>query len=265
MPLIVSPSGRRYGRSKPAPLPAHRMISRAATGLPAVVDLRKWCGPIKDQGDLGSCTGHAFSSAMEWIFRKYLGKQPILSPLYLYAKELIADGDFPNDDGSTGVTGSNVAIANGCCEDSLYPDASQTIEQPTPEMDANAAEYRMGAYHGLSSSLVAQSVLGDPTPWPVEIGFTVYQSFESDAVAKTGIMPVPASREAVLGGHEVLIVGYDLDSTPTIRPADCPPCFIVQNSWAESWGDKGFFYMPVEILDAADTDLKIVHAGAPWK
>ena len=130
---------RRYGRRIPAPLPAHRMLSRTSPSMPPVVDLRPWCGPIKDQGELGSCTGHAFSSAMEWIFRKYFAKQPVLSPLYLYAKELIADGNFPNDDGSEGVTGSNVSIANGCCEDSLYPDSSQKIQQPTAAMDANAA------------------------------------------------------------------------------------------------------------------------------
>lgn len=265
MSLIVSPSGRRYGRSKPAPLPPHRMISRVATALPEVVDLRQWCGPVKDQGDLGSCTGHAFSSAIEWIFRKYLNKQPVLSPLYLYAKELIADGDFPNDDGSTGVTGCNVSIASGCCEDSLYPDASQTIEQPTAEMDANAAQYRMGAYHGLTGSQVALSILGDPTPWPVEIGFDVYSSFESNEVATTGVMPIPAAGEQLLGGHEPVFMGYDIGAAPTLRPANCPPAFLVQNSWGIEWGLKGFFWMPLSIADAADTDLKIVHAGAPWK
>ena len=265
MPLIVSPSGRRYGRSKPEPLPDHRMVSRVVPTLPEVVDLRHWCGPIKDQGNLGSCTGHAFSSAIEWIFRKYLGKEPILSPLYLYAKELIADGDFPNDDGSTGVTGCNVCIASGCCEDSLYPDSSQKIGQPTAEMDANATQYRLGAYHGLRGSQVALSVLGDPTPWPVEVGFDVYSSFEGGEIASTGIMPIPGSGEQLLGGHETLMVGYDIGVTPLIRPANCPPAFLVQNSWSASWGASGFFWMPLAIADSPDTDLKIVHAGSPWK
>src|SRR5580700_2668759 len=124
---------------------------------------------------------------MEWIWRKYFNKQPVLSPLYLYAQELIADGNFPNDDGSDGTTGSEVSIMNGCCEDSLYPDTFQKIEQPTAAMNANAELYKMGAFHGLTGSQVALSVLGDPVPWPVEVGFTVYSSFESDAVASTGV------------------------------------------------------------------------------
>jgi hypothetical protein len=201
---------------------------------------------------------------MEWIFRKYFAKQPVLSPLYLYAKELIADGNFPNDDGSEGVTGSNVSIVNGCCEDSLYPDASQTIKQPTAAMDANAAEYRMGAYHGLVGSQTVLSVIADPTPWPVEIGFTVYESFESREVAETGIYK-PKSGESVLGGHEVLIVGYDVGPSPTLRPANCGPSVLVQNSWGDDWGVKGFFWCALSVLDSVDTDLKIVHSGHPWK
>jgi Papain family cysteine protease len=257
------PIRNKYGRSIPAPLPAHRMLSRVSAGLPTMVDLRANCGAIKDQGQLGSCTGHAFSEAIEWIFRAYLGKQPTLSPLYLYAKELIADGDFPNDDGSTGLTGCNVAIVNGCCEDSLYPDASQTIQQPTAAMDANAGQYRLGAYHGLAGSQVALSVVGDPVPWVVEIGFTVYSSFESDETATTGVYN-PQPGESVLGGHEVLMVGYDVGDTPTLRPASAGPSALIQNSWGTDWGLSGFFWMALPVLDDPQTDLKIVHSGGPW-
>src|SRR3979411_1778802 len=63
--------------------------------IPLHVDLREWGGPIKDQGEEGSCTGHAFSSAREWIARKYEKASPILSPQCLYVEELIADGSFP--------------------------------------------------------------------------------------------------------------------------------------------------------------------------
>jgi hypothetical protein len=261
---MPSAQSRAYGRRIPPPLPAHRMLTRVAPRLPAVVDLRSHCGAVKDQGDLGSCTGHAFASALEWIFRAYLSQQPTLSPLYVYAKELIADGNFPADDGSDGVIGCNVVISSGACEDALYPDASQVIEQPTPAMDASAAQFRVGAYHGLTGSQVALSVLGDPTPWPVEIGFTVYESFESDAVAASGIYN-PQPGESVLGGHEVLMVGYDVGDTATLRPAGCPPAALIQNSWGASWGLGGYLWMALPVLDAADTDLKIVHAGAPWQ
>lgn len=253
---------RKYGRKVPDPLPIHRMLDREQL-TPVVVDLRSYCGPLKDQGNLGSCTGHAFSSAMEWIFRRYFKQTPILSPLYLYANELIADGDFPNDSGSYGTTGCEVSIVKGCCEDVLYPDLSRVIKQPTTEMIENAQQYKMGAYHGLTGAKTAVSVVADPTPWPVEIGFTVYASFESDEVASTGIYN-PKSGESVLGGHEVLMVGADTGITPTIRPIDCPPAVLIQNSWGQ-WGLNGFFWMALSVLDDPQTDLKIVHSGHPWK
>jgi C1A family cysteine protease len=257
MPIL-----RSYGRKKPAPLQPYRMLTRIAE-VPATADIRKFDGPIKNQGDLGSCTGHAFSSSIEWIFRAYLGSAPILSPLYLYVKELDFDGNFPNDDGSDGTTGCTVCIANGCCEDSLYPDSSQTIQQTTPAMDQNAAKYTLGAYHGLMGSAVAISVLGDAVPWPVQMGFDVMASFESDEVAQTGVYN-PQPGESVVGGHEIKASAYDVGNTPTLRPANCPPAVLFQNSWGTDWGLSGYVWIPLSVLDAADTDLKIVHSGSPW-
>jgi C1A family cysteine protease len=74
--------------------------------------------------------------------------------------------------------------------------------------------------------------------YPIIFGFTVYESFESQQVANTGIVPMPGHHESVLGGHAVLCVGYD-DSTQR---------FIVRNSWGDSWGDKGACYMPYAYL-----------------
>lgn len=262
---MISPlaQGRKYGRSQPAALPAHRMLSRVSTDIPPVVDLRAWDGPIKNQQNLGSCTGHAFASSLEWIFRKYLNKQPILSPLYVYAKELIAQGDFPDDDGSNGVTGCGVVITNGCCEDSLYPDASQKILAPTAVMDENAAQYRMGAYHGLTGSQVALSVIGDPTPWPIQIGVDLAASFESDEVAQSGIYN-PQPGESIIGGHELKTSGYDIGVVPKLRPANCPPAILVQNSWGTDWGLDGYVWITLPVFDLPSTDLKITHSGHPW-
>ncbi len=97
------------------------------------IDLRDWGGPIKDQGAEGSCTGHAFSSAREWIARRYEKTSPVLSPQCLYVEELIADGAFPKDQGAMPRTGCQVLTAKGCCEASLYPYISGKLTTPTPE------------------------------------------------------------------------------------------------------------------------------------
>jgi C1A family cysteine protease len=74
--------------------------------------------------------------------------------------------------------------------------------------------------------------------YPFVFGFTVYESFESNAVAQTGDMPMPKSGEKVVGGHAVLAVGFDNEDR----------VFIVRNSWGDGWGDAGYFYIPYAYL-----------------
>jgi len=263
----------KFNRHIPPALPARRMLTRVSTAVPNVVDERRFCGPLCDQVNEGCCTGEAQHSAGEWIFRKHpiwlpkgSAPAPIFSPQYAYANELILNGDFPNDNGSDGTTACQVAVSKGFCPLSLYPFVPGQILQPTPGQDAAAAPYRMGAYHGVAGSKVALSVLGDPVPWPVLVGFQVYDSFESDQVATTGIYNPNTSTESVLGGHEVLMVGYDVGTTPTLRPANCPPAALIQNSWGPwGWNNSGFFWMALSVLDDPQTDLKVFHAGPPWK
>ena len=76
----------------------------------------------------------------------------------------------------------------------------------------------------------------------IAFGFTVYESFESPEVGKSGIVPLPNRNEKVLGGHEVLLVGYLKDETNY---------GLVRNSWGPGWGMGGYFLMPwAYLLDA---------------
>jgi C1A family cysteine protease len=74
--------------------------------------------------------------------------------------------------------------------------------------------------------------------YPFVFGFTVYESFESADVARTGVLQMPAPKEGVVGGHAVLAVGYD----------DKTQCFMVRNSWGASWGKRGYFTIPYSYL-----------------
>jgi C1A family cysteine protease len=69
-------------------------------------------------------------------------------------------------------------------------------------------------------------------------GFTVYDGFESDEVAKTGVLNLPTRGEKNLGGHAVMAVGYDLAAKR----------ITVRNSWGAAWGQSGYFTMPFDYL-----------------
>ncbi len=229
--------------------------SPRAEPVPQQVDLREWGGPVKDQGEEGSCTGHAFSSAREWIARKYERTSPVLSPQCLYVEELIADGSFPNDEGAMSRTACQALTAKGCCEASLYPYVAGQLTKPTAEQAQNALRYKTGAYHRIGTLSDFLRCLADPTPWPVTVGFTAYESFMSQQVADTGTMPIPKPGEQQQGGHEVLSLGYSLPNHLA----------LVQNSWGNGWGQRGYFWMPFEVISAPDIDLWMVHTGRPWK
>src|ERR1700692_4578482 len=176
--------------------------SPLAPSVPQHVDLREWGGPIKNQVEEGSCTGHAFSSAREWIARKYEKTSPILSPQCLYVEELMADGSFPRDEGAMPRTRCQVLTAKGCCEAGLYPYVAGKLTAPTAEQAQNALKYKTGAYHRIGSLPDFLSCSADATAGPVLVGFAVYESFMTQQVADTGIMPSPQSDEQRQGGHE---------------------------------------------------------------
>ena len=97
---------------------------------------------------------------------------------------------------------------------------------------------------------------------PIVFGITVYESFESPEVARTGHVPMPSKKEKVLGGHALLIVGFKDDTSE----------FIVRNSWSASFGDAGYIYLPYAYVASKDLaqDFWVVRrvsgagAGAGW-
>jgi C1A family cysteine protease len=73
---------------------------------------------------------------------------------------------------------------------------------------------------------------------PFVFGFSVYDSFESEQVAATGIVPMPGPNENLLGGHAVKAVGYN----------DRKRLMKCRNSWGLQWGDKGHFWLPYDFF-----------------
>jgi C1A family cysteine protease len=213
--------------------------TRAAVAkLPPSIDLTAGMPPVYDQGQLGSCTANALGAAFEFDLKKQHSKDFMPSRLFIYYNERAIEGSISTDSGAQIRDGVKTLAKQGVCAETEWPyDPAKFAKKPTAACFTDGKKTKVASYQRVAQNL-NQLKGALAAGFPVVIGFTVYDSFESDEVAKTGVMPMPAPAEHVLGGHAVLVVGYD----------DASQRFRVRNSWGTSWGQKGYFTMPYEYL-----------------
>jgi C1A family cysteine protease len=210
--------------------------------LPAKIDLRAQCSPVEDQGQLGSCTANALAGALEFLELKE--KQPLvdLSRLFIYYNERVIEHSVKQDSGAMLRDGIKTLAKQGVCPEKQWPYAiKQFAKKPAAACYAQAKLHTISSYQRLSSTDEMRACLA--AGYPFVFGFTVYESFESETMARTGVLNLPKKSERAIGGHAVCAVGYD-DKTQR---------FLVRNSWGLDWGKKGYFAMPYAYL--ADRNL----------
>ena len=213
-------------------------LIRFPKGLPPSVDLRSECPPVYDQGQLGSCTANGIAGAIEFDQRKLGKKEFIPSRLFIYYNEKVIEGTVNQDSGAQIRDGIKSVATLGAPPETDWPyDIQKFAQKPPARAFADALQDLVVTYSRVPQVLMQmQGCLAEG--YPFVFGFTVYESFESQAVASTGIVAMPSHGEKVVGGHCMLVVGYD----------DTKRTFIVRNSWGASWGMNGYCTMPYEYL-----------------
>jgi C1A family cysteine protease len=238
-------SGKRTYGWKPD-LPDHRDVKYSAVykiprTLPAIVDLRGICPPVEDQGELGSCTAHALTGALESLECKDGLPVVQMSRLFVYYNERTIEHTVSQDSGAAIRDGVKTLVKHGCCREDEWPYViSKFKNKPTAACYKDAGDHQVTSYQRIETLDQMRACLADG--FPFVFGFTVYESFESQAVAKTGVAPMPGPRERSLGGHAVLAVGYD----------DNKKRIMVRNSWGPDWGMKGYFTLPYGYVASSD-------------
>jgi C1A family cysteine protease len=216
--------------------PATEQLHRA---LPPGVDLRQQCpAEIYDQGQLGSCTANAIAAAFEFDLLKQGLSDFMPSRWFIYYNERAIEGTVDSDSGAMIRDGIKSVAKQGVCSEDVWPyDVDEFTRRPPKRCYSEALHHQVTSYQRVTQSLdQMRSCLS--VGHPFVFGFTVYDSFESDEVAQTGVVSMPGPDEAMLGGHAVLAVGYD----------DSAARFLVRNSWGPDWGDGGYFTMPYDYL-----------------
>ena len=220
------------------------------------VDLRTYVEQVYDQGNLGSCTANALCAAYKFDLKKESHHQAASrhksrfsdtcavrdydpSRLFLYYNARKLTNNTSVDSGCSVRDALKAFKRFGVCQESLWRYNIRNFKQ-TP----NRGCYEQAKGNVLSEyeRLVHQDVHQFRACLKEEclfvFGFVVYESFYSSANMHFGNMPMPTAHDKFEGRHAVMAVGYD----------DVARHFIILNSWGDSFGDKGYFYMPYDFI-----------------
>lgn len=191
---------------------------------------------IWDQGQLGSCTGHGAARALAFDYQKQNGGKIMPSRLQLYYNARRLEQSTKEDSGATIRDVIKGAAKYGAAPESLWPyNIVKFAVAPSRKATDAATHFKALRYESvpqdeatMKSVLAAQSLL--------VIGFSVFQSFESQATDQSGVVSMPQSSESLLGGHCVAVTGYNETG------------FFFDNSWGSGWGNAGSGWFPKEYL-----------------
>jgi C1A family cysteine protease len=232
----------RFGTHPDIPdLRDHEFVApaRVRRAIPPSVDLTPQCPPVFNQGTvLNSCSAQAIAAAVWFLERRRARDASAPSRLFLYY----------NERARAGLTGTNAPVSlrdgyksiaqQGICTESLWPYRNDRFAvKPPPACYRAALAHRAIRYFRLRREL-SQFRGCLASGYPFAVGISVYQSFIGKAVARSGIVALPRKRERHLGGHAMLVVGFD----------DQARQFILRNSAGPHWGKHGYCLMPYAYL-----------------
>jgi len=228
-----------------------RLLRSAAKTGPASVDLRAWCSPIEDQGELGSCTANAGVALFEYFERRAFGKHLDASRLFLYkvTRNLM---------GAKGDTGAELRdtmkamVLFGVPPEKYWAyKISRYEEEPTSFCYAFAQSYQAVKYYRLDppgtdpTKALSEIKKSLAAQFPVMFGFSVYTSMPGVGDSK-GEIPYPGPGDKMEGGHAIVAVGYD-DGKKIGKEKGA---LLIRNSWGTEWGDKGYGWLPYSYVES---------------
>ncbi|HZB73999.1 MAG TPA: C1 family peptidase [Nitrososphaeraceae archaeon] len=223
--------------------------------LPLRVDNRKYCSPVKDQGQLGSCTANMAANMYEYMCKRGKTSYVELSRLFIYktTRWLL---HLTGDTGAYIRSALGAMVVYGAPPEEYYPYEVSKFDETPDVLNAGFAQsFQVTKYFRLDKGIPSNEQLITRMKeylakgFCLGIGFTVFDSFE-EAASNGGLIPYPKPTESVQGGHAVTIVGYDKNKEEG--------AFLIKNSWGIDWGERGYGWIPMKyFMKQENTDAPL--------
>jgi hypothetical protein len=196
-------------------------------------------GPLRDQGERGTCVAHAVCALAECLYFKKTGERLDFSEQFLYwnAKE---HDDKPDQEGTLIQVAVDLSVSDGNCLEETWPYNSKKIphdegQGPPPEGAAPEARERELVRAGPLGQRSTKDVCDRlDAGKPVALSVPVFQNWDGNPAVNTfGEIPMPLPTSKCVGGHAMCAVGYEPDSG---RPGG--GYLVLRNSWGGDWAPQ---------------------------
>lgn len=208
------------------------------------MDLRAELGPVRDQGDRGTCLAFSVTALHEFAGRPAEDYADLSEEgLYWGCKQ--QDGDWQQ---GTTFESARDALDNWGqpkAEDWPYDGTRDDSEEYAPPAGALGStdwfRAELGSVgrelHRLKEFLSERTI--------VAIGLGITGDFSTTPDGR-----IPEDSDPVAGLHAIVLVGY----------SDQEGAFIFRNSWGDEWGDEGYGYLPYQYVEAHISDAWVIES-----